>query len=672
MSSYDISSFYDNRKGDIDVIDFLIENRDLSKLDKLSIDYILSLNREYQNDNNLKNILILMFISLNRGNVCLRLLKESIEARFNYINDKTKIDFETLIDDIHNKANNIDLKSIISSDIKNHSAMIYQDGYLYFSKYYLLERSIENILKQFINRDSIDIEPKTKIIIKSIIGEKLINDRKEYSLNREQKIAIILSILNSFMIISGGPGTGKTTIVAFLLRILFTIDNSLKSDDIALIAPTGSAAERIKSSIINTIDKFKINNSFTETIREKIDSITPSTIHKLLKYRAIENSFYYNSENKLNKKIAIVDEVSMIDLSLMDNLLSSLDNNTKIIFLGDKNQLPSINVGTIFFNLVGDDNNKYSKKMFELLKNDFKLNMDGVTVEDKQFSLLNRRVNLIKNNRSVGNIGEIASHIVNNESFEKVEALFTKLNELYWDFRDDSKDKHSNKNSFFIEVKDSDFNLKNKIETLLDCWFITIFSSNESNYFKVVEQLKKIDTIDLKNEDHTNIIDRLFEFISNYRILSTMRRGYAGTIFINDYLLKKFKEVSRNIGLLCYPIVITQNDYYNNLFNGDLGLVLESRLKKIVIFKKENNYKIFHKNLLSSYEESFATTVHKSQGNEYKNILFFIPNNREILSKEILYTAITRAKSKLFVAADMNNIKYGLSKKAERDNNIKL
>ena len=87
---------------------------------------------------------------------------------------------------------------------------------------------------------------------------------------------------------------------------------------------------------------------------------------------------------------------------------------------------------------------------------------------------------------------------------------------------------------------------------------------------------------------------------------------------------------------------------------------------------RENIYKIFHKNSLSMYEESFATTVHKSQGNEYKNVLVFIPNNRELLSKEILYTAITRAKSKLFIVGDIDSIKYGLEKEAERDNNIQF
>ena len=677
----DITLFDNDIETDTDIIDLLIINGELLKTDKLLINYILSIdNGKYKDDKNLKNTLILMFININSGNVCLKLSKDSIEKKFSYINDndnlKTKIDFNILIEDILNKANNPIFKSIISSDINNSSIMIYKDNYLYFIKYYLLERSIENLLLKFINKEPREIDTNSKTIIKKVIKEKIINEIQEYQLNERQKIAIILSFLNSFMIISGGPGTGKTTIVAFLLKILFIIDNSLKSDDIALIAPTGSAAERMKSSINGIASRFVIDNNFTEEIRKKIEDIAPSTIHKLLKYKPKTNSFYYNSENKLNKKVFIVDEVSMIDLSLMNDLLSAIEDETKIIFLGDKNQLPSINVGTIFFNLVGNDIQKYSKKIFSLLKNEFNLDLNGINIENNFLPILDKRVNLVKNNRSIGNIDEIASLIVSNSktenNFDKIVHLFIKLdNYLFLDFKNGFKNLNKNKNSFFIDLKNGDLNFRNKIETFLDCYFISIFSNNDSDYFKIVKGLKNIDSIDFNGEDKS-IIDSLFDFISNYRILSTMRKGYGGTNFINEYLIEEFKKRSKDIGLLCYPIVITQNDYYNNLFNGDLGLVLENRTRKIVIFRKDNNYKIYHKNSLVLYEESFATTVHKSQGNEYKNVLFFIPDNSPLLSKEILYTAITRAKSKLFIVGDINSIKQGLEKEVEKDNNIVL
>jgi len=679
------SDMYMHDDGKIDIIDSLIENGELLKTDKLLINYILSIdNGKHKGDENLRNILILMFININRGNVALNLSKETIEKKFSYINDnlKTKIDFSILIEDILNKANNLNFKSIISSDVNNDSIMIYKDNYLYFIKYYLLEKDIENLLIKFLNRELFEIDTNCKTIIKKVIEEKIINNEKEYQLNREQKIAIILSFLNNFIVISGGPGTGKTTIIAFLLKILFIVDNNLESNDIALIAPTGSAAERMKSSINATINKFAIDNNsvynnFSEEKRKKIEDITPSTIHKLLKPK--KNNFYYNNENKLNKKVIIVDEVSMIDLSLMNALLSAIYEETKIIFLGDKNQLPSINIGTIFFNLVGNDVPKYSKKVFNILKNEFSIDLSGIKLENNFSPIVDKRINLVKNNRSEGSIDKIASLIVNNSeaenNFDKIISLFVKLdNYLFLDFKPFLRKQDSNKNSFFIDLKDNNLNFKSMIEKILDCYFISIFSSSDSNYFKIVEELKNIDLIDFDsinfNGENKSIIDRLFDFISDYRILSTMKKGFAGTNFINEYLIKEFKKKSKNIGLLCYPIVITQNDYYNNLFNGDLGLVLESKTRKIVIFKKDGNYKLFYKNSLVLYEESFATTVHKSQGNEYNNILIFIPNNKDLLSKEILYTAITRARSKLFIVGDINSIKYGLEKEAERDNNI--
>ncbi|MCL2284678.1 MAG: AAA family ATPase [Fibromonadales bacterium] len=342
-------------------------------------------------------------------------------------------------------------------------------------------------------------------------------------------------------IITGGPGTGKTTNLANILR-------DRLSEKILLAAPTGKAAKRMEESLCSQ----KIN-------------LESKTIHRLLGYKHLSASFKHTEKEPLNANIIAIDECSMVDLPMMAKLLSAVPKTCDLYLLGDKNQLASVEVGSVFADIC----EKYKEYQ----------NDETVYTELK------------KNHRAKEAPGIVAL----------------------------SKD--------ILEGTIKDFNYEN------------IHYSETYEFFSWYENLF-----------NAKSYEEALEFLKTFQILCATKAGKHGTRHINYKLCEQAKKKRAKFT----PIIITENSYQLDLFNGDVGV----KDDEFAYFSKEKIKPVL---TLPEHEAAFAITIHKSQGSEYERVAVVYPDrkiekteeNKEdekiFLTKELLYTAITRAKKECFI-----------------------
>ena len=370
--------------------------------------------------------------------------------------------------------------------------------------------------------------------------------------------------------------------------------NKGKNDiKIKVCAPTGKATNVLYKSIYNNIiDKFNDNRI--------LDKIETSTIHRLLNYNFKEDRFKFNKDYKIDADLIVVDEASMIDLKLFKSFLEAVDKNTKLIFIGDRDQIPSVENGNVFADII--ENDKIDKE------------------------------ELIQQYRFPQEISKIANIIKRGDLILKEKNGDIKLEDFIY-LKIDDIEKYFNKSEkgvFFIDI------------------------SNKNQILKLINI----------------IVNNFKDKFDKIAILTLTNVGFLGTENINNIILRYFKKLIKKI-----PIVITENDYVNNLFNGEIGYIEDfyenNNFRKKVKFDEE---RIFNLNIIKAYKYAFALTVHKSQGSTYDTVFFILPEEEQInlLNREIIYTAITRAREKVFIIGKSKVFFQGVKNKIERDSAIKF
>ena len=459
-----------------------------------------------------------------------------------------------------------------------------------------------------------------------------------------QKVAAASSYLSDFSVICGGPGTGKTTTVLKLLMLLLAKDPD-EHKQILLCAPTGKAATRMVESIEGQLQKgsdflktFKLlcDDNHVQESQKLLDMIpkTATTVHKCIKVIPHKEKPVYNESNPLPCDILVVDEVSMISLSLFAKLIKAIGPNTKVILLGDKDQLFSVEPGTVFSDLcsVLNQKNPISKAKLKLLSEITSYSEDS----------------LLQKNGLGYNISENVSMLVESHRFKstsKLGLLATRVNQITED----------NKNEVDSWYKDENLITENKSDKELfdkDAEVCSIFINDksrvglrsmssrislESQKFlsakdEFLSYLSELNFI-VKNEDVAKIA---FDRLNHYRILCANRNGPLGTVEINKKVnsdvqtfLKKSKLNFIYDPEDFYPgkvILITKNDSFLNVDNGDVGFVAfsteddkaENRLKvffppKDGSLKQDKLYgsiRVISPERLGDYESGFAMTIH--------------------------------------------------------------
>lgn len=403
-----------------------------------------------------------------------------------------------------------------------------------------------------------------------------------------QREAARIAVTHSFAIITGGPGTGKTTTVLKILALLQTV--AAHPLQIALAGPTGKAAMRLKESISFSKSKLLCPDEIKHHIPE-----TVTTLHRLLGAKPLSPYFRYNAEHPLVYDLVVVDEASMIDLALMSKLLDALKPSARLILLGDKDQLASVESGSVLADLTEA--------------------LPGHTVELK-FT-----------HRFDENIKRLAS-LVNLQRDEEAWQLVRVGNEAISLLEQDAIE--------YIADRQSEY--------------LGLIASGAS--FEEVSQVRACFQVLCANKQGNNgVADvnfRVEQLLSRKRLINLSGPWYSGR-----------------------PVIITQNNPVLHLYNGDTGICMadkDQRGKLMVFFQRaDGTIKKYLPSRITHCQTVFAMTIHKSQGSEFDEVLIALPTEiNPVLTKELLYTAITRAKKTVKLMTGENVFRTAVKQKVNR------
>lgn len=408
-----------------------------------------------------------------------------------------------------------------------------------------------------------------------------------------QKEAAKVALHNALTIICGGPGTGKTTtVVKILTLLLLATDHKI---DIALAAPTGKAAMRLSESIVASLDRMDLLNEINE-IKATIPT-QAKTIHRLLGYRHHSPQFKHNQHNPMAWDVVVVDEASMVDLAMMSKLVDALKPGARLLLLGDKDQLASVESGAVLGDFIQQ--------------------------------LPNNTVELQKTYRFDKNIKQLAESI-NEGDDEKAWALLT------------------------------DKNIENVMHLQLD--MVQYITGQYAGFMEKVCSSPEPD------------VREIFTAFNRFQVLCGVHYGNRGVEGIN----RRVEMSLARQGFLCRsdcwypgrPVLITRNDYSLDLFNGDIGICLPSPIDgsaRVWFDSSDGRLRNYSPYRLPPCETVFAMTIHKSQGSEFDEVVVVLPEeDNRILSRELIYTAVTRAKKSVKLVAEQQVFKQALSRKIER------
>jgi exodeoxyribonuclease V alpha subunit len=462
-----------------------------------------------------------------------------------------------------------------------------------------------------------------------------------------QKIACVLALRARFAIITGGPGTGKTTTLTKLLALLIELandeSNNTRNLTILLAAPTGKAAARVSESISKALGKLKIAEDIKQYIPKKA-----STLHRLLGSRHDSRSYVHHRDNPLVADIVIVDEASMIDLEMMSALMDALPESAQLILLGDKDQLASVEAGSV----MGDFCHGAENEAYDDQTRDWISQYAGVTLSDpvSTGSAMNQQTIMLRYSHRFdehSGIGQLAKAVNNGNATQAL----TILNDLaqYQDL------------SHLVLSNPADKILKHLVAVNTDI-------SVDGNHKLRQGYGYYLDVIDKKrptaNSQYHQWAKQVLEAFDTFQILCALRQGPWGVEGLNQRIEQwLFPNQGSTLWYEGRPVMITRNDYNLGLMNGDIGIALKDSNDKLrVAFPSDDSgdeikIRWISPMRLPDVETAFAMTVHKSQGSEFNHVAMVLPETRSlVLTRELVYTGITRAKENFTLLQSHANV----------------
>ncbi|ALR14808.1 exodeoxyribonuclease V subunit alpha [Vibrio natriegens] len=459
-----------------------------------------------------------------------------------------------------------------------------------------------------------------------------------------QKVAAAVALTRRFAVISGGPGTGKTTTVTKLLAALIEQAAQEKNLTIKLVAPTGKAAARLTESIGKAVQELPVSPE----LKAKIPTES-STLHRLL--GAIPNSaeFRHNKQNPLHLDILVIDEASMVDLPMMYKVVDALPKHARLILLGDKDQLASVEAGAVLGDICSFHALGYGKEQASAIA---KLTgFDSLAHSSNSASSIADSLCMLQKSYRFdarSGIGQLAK-AVNLGSAASVDNVWA---------RD------------FLDIEHfalSSQNYNQMMQTLVQEY---------GRYLKRIGQQEQ-DPNTGEPETLTRKAKAVLDTFNQCRLLCAIREGDFGVAGLNQRIEKalaarKLIKVQDEIWYHGRPVMVTRNDHGLGLYNGDIGICMrddseeEQRLK--VFFElPDGSVKSVLPSRVPEHETAYAMTIHKSQGSEFDYTLMILPPDfSPILTRELIYTGITRAKKRLALYAELNVLKRGIKVKTNR------
>ena len=586
---------------------------------------------------------------------------------------------------------------------------------LYLARYWYFEQRLASNIAGRLNQDSL---PFDEAGLQSEIAE-LFPDRENAG-SRDQCLAVANSVDRWFSVITGGPGTGKTTTVARLLALRLLQHLAAGNDPcelrILLMAPTGKAAQRLNESLGRATQQLKVD----QRIHDALTQVSAGTIHRLLGWTPLPpergGPFRHRAEVPLEADIVLVDEASMVDLALMCRLFDAIPKSAQVILIGDRDQLASVEAGGVLGDLCG--------------------NLVGDTFE---------RLNEVRRTVIAGRTGLECSTGVSNvssapvlsqQSVQKKKSALRKKKDdpkqmtLSFGGEEDSKtdsaasDRPSKKvtrrvseESSLVDASDSSPSLTRRVsssrgsELSTNALAESVATLNYSHRFSAESSLGQLaaairegradDAISLlrsANPDEIRWLDgigtgaspvdsaidqaadgyreyleqlkrepngavEVLHAAAQIRVLCAHRSGLRGETMLNQRIADRLTAngllspyAGDSLGRL---VMVSRNDYRLDLFNGDVGVVAKAEGEsnslsaaggrgRVIVFEDGSDVSGVRRvpaSLIPGVQDCFAMTIHRSQGSEFRQVLLVLPeHDSPVLSRELLYTAVTRVK----------------------------
>ena len=445
-----------------------------------------------------------------------------------------------------------------------------------------------------------------------------------------QRVACALASRSPFTLITGGPGTGKTRTVLRLLGLLQAqrLDSEPQQPlRIRLAAPTGKAAARLSESISGEIDALPLPTRVRNAIPREV-----TTLHRLLGPRPGSRLFRHDRHNPLHADLVVVDEASMIDQELTARLLDALQPDTRLVMLGDKDQLASVEAGAVLGELCqGADAGHYTAETVAWIR---QATGEDISAWQGKGTALQQHIVKLRESRRFdagSGIGAFA---------EAVRTGDTRQAEMLLDRAD----------SGIARLR------------LADVHSPALEHAATAGYRHYLETLQATRPSSDDWAATRAWAQGVLQAFSDFQVLSVLRRGPVGVVRLNARIAGALRQaglIARDSGWFeGRPVMVTRNDYELGLMNGDVGICLNTRLPgeteprlRVAFELPGQGLRLFLPSRVEAVESVFAMTVHKSQGSEFREVLVVLPQpTLAQAGRELLYTAVTRARERSVIA----------------------
>ncbi|MCS6798128.1 MAG: exodeoxyribonuclease V subunit alpha [Myxococcota bacterium] len=475
--------------------------------------------------------------------------------------------------------------------------LVLDDDRLYLARMWLHERRVAEALrdraKATVRVEGMDVEAQLDALFASVTEA-----------DSRQRDAVRQTLTRPLVVITGGPGTGKTTIVARIVALLAAWANQKvgRLPLIALLAPTGKAAVRLREAVESELGKLPLQQSFRGALVRAIEAMT---IHRALgQGRGGERAVQHHRDDPLPSEVVIVDEASMVDLVLMSRLLDALRPGARLVLLGDEHQLASVEAGSVLGDICAASDA-----------------LDGCVVR------------LARSWRypAEGAIGRLADAIRAGDVDRVLEVL---------------------------ERPGSD-------EVVLRA---PVGSSLPDELVGELQAQYR----DLSSGD----VPRRLAALQRFRVLCAHRRGPASVALVNESFVERLRSQGRARHETLFdgrPVLVTRNEHDLDLYNGDIGVLAPGENDELVAwFPTASGPRAIPPQMLPPHETVFAMSVHKAQGSEADAVAVLLPMEPSpIVTRELLYTAVTRARRRVVVYASRDVVAAAVRRRVARSSGLR-
>lgn len=512
---------------------------------------------------------------------------------------------------------------------------------LYLARYWRYQTALAKGLRARVDQRPGGVDPG----LLSAGVDRLFSGDGKHEADPWQRLAAVVAARRGLTVISGGPGTGKTSTVVRILALLQeqALARGEKPLRMQLFAPTGKAAARLGEAIVERLEALPVDDEVKQSIPTQ-----PSTIHRGLGFRpSTPTHFQHDAENPLPVDLALVDEASMVDLALMSKLVDAVPKHARLVLLGDKNQLASVEAGAILGDVCSTDVRPgYSPQFRDELQRVLGPGglPDGLR-ETATPGIGDCIVELAHSYRfsASGGIGGLAKAVNRGDGEAVLGALGRPVPA--------ERVLEASGPVALVELKEED-DLARVLRPLVLDGFAGLMRSKDP-----AERLAAL---------------------GRFRLLSPHRLGRYGVVALNRLVEEELARVgllnARDAWYDGRPVIVTENDHQLELYNGDVGLVHrdEDGITRVAFGTAGGGLRWLSPARLPPHETVFAMTVHKSQGSEFERVALILPAAvSPVLTRELVYTAITRARERIVVYGTAEVLQEAVRRRIDRASGLR-